>query len=46
MTRFAEVFPDREIVSTRSRQLDWSHFAEIIPDKDWEENRRRGLNKV
>jgi hypothetical protein len=28
--RFAEVFPDREIVSTLSRQLGWSHFVEII----------------
>jgi predicted nuclease of restriction endonuclease-like (RecB) superfamily len=30
MVRFAEVFPDREIVSTLSRQLGWSHFVEII----------------
>ena len=34
MVRFAEVFPDREIVSTLSRQLGWSHFVEIIPLKD------------
>jgi predicted nuclease of restriction endonuclease-like (RecB) superfamily len=34
MTRFAELFPDREIVSTLSRQLGWSHFVEIIPLKD------------
>lgn len=30
MIRFAEVFPDRAIVSTLSRQLSWSHFLEII----------------
>lgn len=31
MVRFAEVFPDPEIVSTLSRQLGWSHFVQIIP---------------
>lgn len=31
MIRFAEAFPDRETVSTLSRQLSWSHFVEIIP---------------
>jgi predicted nuclease of restriction endonuclease-like (RecB) superfamily len=31
MTRFAEVFPDRDVVSTLSRQLGWSHFVEIVP---------------
>lgn len=30
MIRFTEVFPDRRIVSTLSRQLGWSHFIEII----------------
>ncbi|WP_448285900.1 PDDEXK nuclease domain-containing protein [Phormidesmis priestleyi] len=30
MIRFAEVFPDIQIVSTLSRQLAWSHFLEII----------------
>lgn len=30
MLRFAEVFPDAEIVSTASRQLSWSHFKELI----------------
>lgn len=30
MIRFAEVFPDREIVVTLSRLLGWSHFVEII----------------
>lgn len=28
--RFAEAFPDGEIVSTLSRQLSWSHFLDII----------------
>ncbi|MFO0605036.1 MAG: PDDEXK nuclease domain-containing protein [Polyangiales bacterium] len=30
MIRFAEVFPQEEIVSTASRQLGWSHFLEVI----------------
>ena len=30
MIRFAEVFPEEEIVSTLSRQLSWSHFLELI----------------
>lgn len=30
MIRFAEAFPDVQIVSTLSRQLSWSHFKEII----------------
>lgn len=30
MIRFVEAFPEREIVSTLSRQLAWSHFLEII----------------
>src|SRR6266545_2310982 len=34
MVRFAEIFPEREIVSTLSGQLGWSHFVEIIPLKD------------
>jgi len=33
MIRFAEAFPDREIVLGLSRQLGWSHFVEIIPLK-------------
>lgn len=33
MVRFAEVFPDREIVLGLSRQLGWSHFVEILPLK-------------
>ncbi len=34
MIRFAEVYPDGEIVSTLSKQLSWSHFVEILPLKD------------
>jgi predicted nuclease of restriction endonuclease-like (RecB) superfamily len=34
MIRFAEVYPDREIVSTLSKQLSWSQFVEILPLKD------------
>lgn len=30
MIRFAEVFPDQQIISTLSRQLSWSHFVSII----------------
>src|SRR5262249_8293502 len=30
MLRFAEVFPQLEIVQTVSAQLGWSHFVEII----------------
>lgn len=32
--KFAEVFPNEEIVSTLSRELSWSHFKEIIYLKD------------
>lgn len=31
MLRFAEAFPDEQIVSALSRQLSWSHFVEILP---------------
>lgn len=34
MVRFAESFPDEEIVSTLSRQLSWSHFQSLIYLKD------------
>ena len=34
MVRFAEVFPEGEIVVTLSRQLSWSHFVGILPIKD------------
>ena len=30
MIRFAETFPDREIVYALSRQLSWTHFRQII----------------
>jgi DUF1016 N-terminal domain len=31
MVKFAEVFPDEDIVATLSRQLSWSHFVELLP---------------
>jgi len=34
MIQLAEVYPQREIVVTLSRQLGWSHFLAIIPLKD------------
>jgi hypothetical protein len=34
IVRFAETFPQPEIVSTLSRQLAWSHFKEVIYLKD------------
>lgn len=34
MVQFAEVFPDRKIVTALSRQLSWSHFLELILVKD------------
>ena len=34
MIQFAEVFPDKEIVVTLSRQLSWSHFVSILPLKN------------
>jgi hypothetical protein len=34
MIRFAEAFPDTQIVATLSPQLSWSHFVEIIHLKD------------
>jgi predicted nuclease of restriction endonuclease-like (RecB) superfamily len=34
MLRFAEVYPDIQIVSTLSRQLAWSHFLDLIYLKD------------
>jgi predicted nuclease of restriction endonuclease-like (RecB) superfamily len=33
MVKFAEVFPDENIVVTLSQQLSWSHFIEILPLK-------------
>jgi hypothetical protein len=34
MIRFAEVFPDRKIVSALMTQLGWTHFLSIIPMND------------
>ena len=34
MVRFAEVFPDEEIVSALRRELSWTHFKEIIYHND------------
>lgn len=34
MIRFAEVFPDWEIVSALRSQLGWTHFRQIIPMDD------------
>ncbi len=34
MMKFAEQFPDLQIVATLSQQLSWSHFVEILPLKD------------
>lgn len=31
MIRFAEVFPEREIVASLMRQLAWTHFIELMP---------------
>ena len=34
MIQLAELFPEREIVVTLSRQLGWSHFLAILPLKE------------
>lgn len=34
MIQLADVFPDRAIVATLSRQLNWSHLTLLIPIKD------------
>lgn len=31
MVKFAEVFPDPQIVATLSQQLNWSHFLLLLP---------------
>ena len=31
MVKFAEVFPEGEIVATLSQQLSWSHFSQLLP---------------
>lgn len=33
MTWLAESYPDRQIVSTLSQELGWSHFVELLPIK-------------
>ncbi|MDE2830967.1 MAG: PDDEXK nuclease domain-containing protein [Gemmatimonadota bacterium] len=33
MVRFADAFPEGEIVATLSQQLGWSHFKELLPLK-------------
>ena len=33
MVKFAEAFPEEQIVATLSRELSWSHFVEILPLK-------------
>ncbi len=33
MVKFAEAFPDVQIVTTLSQELSWSHFIEILPLK-------------
>ena len=35
MVQFAEVFPDKEIVVSLSRQLSWSHFHSCIALSNW-----------
>jgi predicted nuclease of restriction endonuclease-like (RecB) superfamily len=37
MMRFAEKFPEFEIVAELAPQLSWSHFVEIVPRKTGEE---------
>ena len=34
MIALVDAFPKREILSTLSKQLSWSHFVEILPIKD------------
>lgn len=34
MLKFAELFPDEQIVATLSQQLSWSHFVEILSLKE------------
>jgi hypothetical protein len=40
MVKFAELFPNREIVAVLSQQLGWSHFIEIIPLEESPEGSR------
>jgi predicted nuclease of restriction endonuclease-like (RecB) superfamily len=34
MVKFAELFPDEQIIATLSHQLSWSHFVELLPLKE------------
>jgi len=34
MIQFAEVFPEKEIVVSLTRQLSWTHFIALLPLKD------------
>lgn len=34
MMKFAQLFPDLQIVSPLSTKLSWSHFVEVLPLKD------------
>jgi predicted nuclease of restriction endonuclease-like (RecB) superfamily len=36
MIKFAELFPEPDIVATLSEHLSWSHFIELLPVKDKE----------
>ncbi|MDP2106508.1 MAG: DUF1016 N-terminal domain-containing protein, partial [Desulfobulbaceae bacterium] len=36
MVKFAELFPDPEIVASLMRQLSWTHFLQLLPLKDAE----------
>ena len=37
MIKFAELFPDVEILAMLSQELSWSHFIEILPLKSPEQ---------
>jgi hypothetical protein len=45
MIRFAEVFPDYQIVGALSQQLGWSHFVEIIPLRETSRRRHAGCSR-
>jgi hypothetical protein len=42
MMRFAQVFPDRQIVAALSRQLSWNPFVAIIALRDNQNRTRLG----
>jgi hypothetical protein len=45
MMKFAEAFPDEEIVATLSQQLSWSHFRELLPLVAWIAMWRKSLGQ-